>query len=451
MSSDSPTVPVLGHGAAPAVQGAGLGRAWRALAVLWLVHAIANIDRFSVGLVAQSIKTDLGLSDTQIGLFTGAAFVVAYVIVGFPMARWLDRGHRARILAWALAFWSVTTMACGAVSNFVQLIIARAGVGAGESACVPGALSLITDYFPREKRAQALGIFQSALPAAGIVGTPAIGWVADHHGWRAALFAMGLAGVLLAGVVAFALRDPVRGASAGGAAGAEGPAVALALAPAGLWADLRTMFAIKPFRYLMLAHGLYGIGIFSFVTWYPISLVRGHGLSYTELGLYAGTGLGIVMFLTSLASGYLGSRVVVRTGNERWLANLPALFCLASVPALAFACADVSVGVAMAAGGVAFAMTMARTPLIATLATNLLPASIRSTGMLVLLLASNVVGSAIGPLIAGMISDALMPSLGGVVALRHALLWTAPPLCALGALVGFVPARYMTREGGAVN
>jgi len=105
--------------------------------------------------------------------------------------------------------------------------------------------------------------------------------------------------------------------------------------------------------------------------------------------------------------------------------------------------------VAMAAGGVAFAFTMARTPLILTLSANLLPAAMRSTGTLVFLLVSNILGSAVGPLIAGMISDALAPDLGAVAALRQALLWTAPPLCLLGALLAFLPARHMAREATA--
>lgn len=420
-----------------------LAPAWRALALLWLVHAIANIDRFSVGLLAQAIKADLKLTDTELGLFTGAAFVVAYVVVGFPMARWLDRANRARILTLALGFWSLATVACGAVSNFVQLLLARAGVGAGESACVPGALSMIADHFPREKRAQAIGIFQSALPASGILGTPIIGWIADQHGWRAALFAMGAAGLVLAAVVWFGLREPARADASAAPGAASGAAHAAA---GGWWSDLRAMLRVKAFRHLMIGHGLYGIGIFSFVTWYPVSLVRGHGMSYTELGLFAGTGLGLVMVAASLASGFLGPRVVRRMNDERWMVYLPALFCLLSVPALVLACADVSKFTALAAGGVAFALTMARTPLILTLSTNLLPAGMRSSGSLVFLLAVNILGSAIGPLLAGMISDALAPALGEVSALRHALLWSAPPLCLLGALYAFLPARHMQRH-----
>src|SRR6266446_5761140 len=120
-------------------------QAYYALFVLWLVNVLANIDRFSVGIVLQKIKTDLQLTDTQLGLFSGSAFVVAYVAFGIPVARWLDRGVRRSILAFAVALWSLMTLATGAAGNFLQLVLARAGVGVGEAACAPGAMSLIGD------------------------------------------------------------------------------------------------------------------------------------------------------------------------------------------------------------------------------------------------------------------------------------------------------------------
>ena len=429
---------LAGAGARP------IRQVYAALFVLWLIHAIANIDRFSIGLIAQSIKADLSLSDTQVGLFTGAAFVIAYVIAGFPMARWLDRGCRVRILAGSLALWSLMTAACGAASNFVQIVLARAGVGAGESSCVPGSLSLIGDYFPPEKRSQAIGIFQSALPAAGIVGTPIVGFVADQYGWRTALFAMGLAGIPLVVLAIAMLREPARRSTALALASP----VNLAIRGEFLH-DLRKLWAQRVLRYLLIAHGLYGIGIFSFVTWYPISLVRIHGLTYTELGLFAGTGLGIVMFLTTIGSGYLGPAVVQRTGDQRWMVWLPAIYAVASVPALVAASADVALTTALLAGGVAFALTIARVPLILTLSMNLVPASMHSLTTFVFLLVTNIAGSAVGPLVTGMVSDALAPSLGAEAALRHALLWTAPTFCLLGSVLAFLPARHMSRSATA--
>src|SRR5205823_14282299 len=138
------------------------------------------------------------------------------------VARWLDRGVRRNILSLAVGVWSLMTLACGTATNFLQLALARTGLGAGEAACAPGAMSLIGDYFPREWRTQAVGIFHSALPAAGIVGSPIIGFITDRYGWRTGLIAFGVAGLLPALAVRVtvrrAFRRPMRGANATAAA-----------------------------------------------------------------------------------------------------------------------------------------------------------------------------------------------------------------------------------------
>lgn len=423
-------------------------RAYYALFILWLVHIIANIDRFSFGMAVQAIKVDLHFSDTEVGVVTGAAFVVAYVAFGIPVARWLDRGQRNVILAWSIGIWSIMAAACGATGTFVQMVLARAGVGAGESGCVPAAVSLIGDYFPLEKRTQAIGIFNSALPAAGIIGSPIMGLLIDRHGWRVAVIVFGLVGLMLAIVVRFTLREPVREAVRMAARDVE-TSSGTTLASDGQISvrhTFRMMIANRTFCLLLLAHGVYGFGIFAFVAWYPVSIIRTFGISYTELGLIAGTGLGIIMFATSLASGFFCPFVVRRTGNDRWMANLPAIFCLLSVPAMIVACSDVSKPVSLAAGAIAFGLTIARVPPILGLSITLMPGEMRSVSTVVFLIATNVIGSAVGPVIAGMISDSMTASLGDAAALRHGLMWTAPVFGLLGALLGFLPAMTMPRK-----
>ncbi|TMG80456.1 MAG: MFS transporter [Betaproteobacteria bacterium] len=412
-------------------------QAYYALFVLWLVNVLANIDRFSVGIVLQKIKTDLQLTDTQLGLFSGAAFVVSYVALGIPVARWLDRGIRRNILAWAVAVWSLMTLATGAAANFVQLAIARAGLGAGEAACAPGAMSLIGDYFSRGWRTQAVGIFHSALPAAGIVGSPLIGIITDHYGWRAALITFGALGIALALIIRFTIREPDRGATRDDDAPAPvGPSHALPDA-------LRVMYRNRAYRYLLIAHGVYGMASFAFVAWYPVILVRSYGMTYTEVGIFIGTVLGVAMLIASLASGYVCAAVTRRTGNERWLVILPAAFCLISVPAMAVTCLDVSKTVAMAGGVVVLCFAVARTPPTLSLAIDILPSSMHGLSTLVYMIITTMVGSAFGPLIVGAVSDAIAGSIGDASALRHALLMTAPAFGLAGALLAFLPARFM--------
>jgi len=322
-------------------------------------------------------------------------------------------------------------------------VLARAGVGAGESGCVPAAVSLIGDYFPIEKRTQAIGIFNSALPAAGIIGSPIMGMLIDRYGWRVAVIVFGVAGLLLAVLVRFTLREPMREAvraavARGGDSVRDGQIT--------LRHTFRTMIANRTFCLLLFAHGIYGFGIFAFVAWYPVSIIRTFGISYTELGFIAGTGLGIIMFATSLASGFFCPAVVRRTGDDRWMAILPAVFCLLSVPAMIVACSDVSKPVSLAAGAIAFGLTIARVPPILGLSITLMPGEMRSVSTVVFLITTNVIGSAIGPVIAGMISDSMTASLGDAAALRHGLMWTAPLFGLLGALLAFLPALTMPRK-----
>ena len=117
----------VGAAAAPVVA----RQAWYGLFLLWLVYVFANIDRFAIGIALQEIKKDLLLSDTQLGLISGSFFVVPYIVFGFPISRWLDRGVRRTILAWSVGLWSLMATATGAAVGFVQIGLARAGLGAG--------------------------------------------------------------------------------------------------------------------------------------------------------------------------------------------------------------------------------------------------------------------------------------------------------------------------------
>ncbi len=423
-------------GAHPSTQPqVALRQAYYALFVLWLAHLVANIDRFAFGIVLQKIKTDLVLTDAQVGMATGLAFVVAYLGFGVPVARWLDRANRRNILAGAVAVWSAMTVACGTATNFVQLALARAGLGAGEAPCIPASVSLIASYFPREKRTQAAGIFNSAAAAAGILGTPLMGYIADRYGWRMGFYVFGAIGLVLALVVRWSLREPARPAPA-----ETNPA------QVGLGQVLRAIWAQRAFRYTLLGHGLFGIGFFAFATWFAVVLVRSYGMSYTELGLYAGVVLGGTMLVSTVASGFFCPLVVRRTGNDRWMVYLPALFCLLSVPWMVVSSAGVPQWLAMAGGVGVFFFAMTRTPPLVSLTMDLLPPAMHGVATMVLVIFSNILGSALGPLITGRLSDALAPSLGSALALQQALLWTAPAFCLAGSLLAFWPARHVPRR-----
>ena len=178
--------------------------------VLLIVYIFNFLDRQIVNILAEPIKADLGLTDTELGLLAGPAFAVFYALLGIPIARYADKEgtNRIRLISLALAIWSAMTAVCGLAQNFVQLLFARIGVGIGEAGCTPAAHSLITDSVAPEKRSSAIAFYGMGVPIGSLLGLIIGGIVNDLYGWRIALMLVGLPGLLLALVVLFALREP---------------------------------------------------------------------------------------------------------------------------------------------------------------------------------------------------------------------------------------------------
>ena len=203
--------------------------AWYALFVLMLVYVVNFIDRQIISILAQDIKRDLGLQDAQIGFLYGTAFAVFYALFGIPLGRLADSWYRGRLIAIGLGLWSSMTMLSGFASSFTMLATARIGVGIGEASASPAAYSMISDHFPKEKRATAISIYSSGLYIGGALSLPIGGFILSRWnqafpdpasaplglvGWQAAFLAVGLPGLLLAFWV-LTLREPQRGASDG--------------------------------------------------------------------------------------------------------------------------------------------------------------------------------------------------------------------------------------------
>ena len=179
-------------------------RANYALAVLFIVTMLNFLDRQVISIVAEPIKRDLGLSDTQLGLMTGLSFAVFYTTLAIPLAALADRWNRSRIIGIAIAIWSLMTVLCGLAGNFVQLFLARVGVGIGEAGSAPASHSLIADLFPPERRAGALGIMGAAVPVGAFIAYAGGGYITEMFSWRAAFLLAGLPGILVALMLATA-------------------------------------------------------------------------------------------------------------------------------------------------------------------------------------------------------------------------------------------------------
>ena len=185
------------------------------LVLLTIVYGFNFIDRQIMGILAPFIQEDLGLTNTELGLLIGLAFAVFYTVVAIPIAWLADRYNRVNILSIALATWSGFTALTGLANNFIQIGLARMGVGIGEAGGSPPSHSIISDLFPKEERASALGVYSMGIPlgimAAYFVTASLMGSSGDVD-WRRIFIVLGLTGVGLALVVKLVLKEPVRGA-----------------------------------------------------------------------------------------------------------------------------------------------------------------------------------------------------------------------------------------------
>ena len=258
--------------------------------MLFVVTIFNYIDRQILSILLQPIKDDLKISDTALGFLTGFAFAVFYTFAGIPLARIADRWSRRSLIAISLATWSLMTAASGLARGFTDLALARIGVGIGEAGSAPPGHSLLSDYFPPEKRATALSIYACGVYVGVGLGFWLGGWINDAYGWRAAFFIVGLPGVLLALVVRFTVRELPRGWR---------EREATSIRPYSLREVGRFFRTLTTGRRLSLAAALQSFAAYSGGTWGPVFFIRVHHMTPGELGLWLSwtVALGVVSAL----------------------------------------------------------------------------------------------------------------------------------------------------------
>lgn len=389
------------------------------LILLTIIMVFNYVDRLALGLLMQDIKTDLELSDTQLGFLTGIAFALFYAAMGIPIARWADRGNRVTIISSTAAVWSGAVALCGAATSFVQLLVVRICVAVGEAGCHPPAFSMIADYFDRSERPRAVARYMLGWPLALIGGYFAAGWLNEIYGWRITFVLIGVPGLILALLARYTLKEPrlsERGQKITPSVSTEAPQQSVK--------DVFfTLMRNAAFRHLLFCFSLsyfFGNGI---LQWLPAFFVRSHGLETGELG----TWMALVYGVGGLLGTYVGGEVAARyaPNNERLqLRGMAVLYSLLAVISasvylmpehrLAFAALAVAAIGAASVNGPLFAATQ-----------TLVPPNMRAMSIAIVLFFSNLIGLGFGPLLAGALSDALRHEFGEE-SLRYALLAMCP-------------------------
>lgn len=379
------------------------------LAMLVIVYAFNFIDRQIVGILAVPIKADLGLTDTQLGLMGGLAFALFYTLLGIPVAMLADRANRTTIMTVALVVWSAMTACCGYAQNFVQLFLARLGVGVGEAGGVAPAYSLVADYFPSSQRARALAVYSFGIPIGSALGIFFGGLIATLVDWRMAFVVVGIAGLVLAPVFKLVVREPPRGRY-------DAPGASRAVGFGEVVRALATRPSFWGLSFGASASSMMGYGLFF---WLPSFFVRSHGLTLLDASLYYAA----ILLAGGVAGIWLGGWMADRygAGRRRAYALIPAVAFLCTVPFYVAAVTTSSLMLSFALFLVPTALGLVWLGPVLSAIQHVVPAGMRATASAVFLFVNNLIGIGLGSVALGALSDALTARYGAD-SLRYAIL-----------------------------
>lgn len=400
---------------------------WAMLAGLVLTLVICNIDRNIIAVLLEPIRHEFQLHDWQLGLLAGLTFTVLYCVGTLLVAGLAERRDRVTIVSVALFAWSAFTFLCGHAATFTQLLLARAGVGLTESGSATPSHALIADRFEGRERSIALGIYASGALIGALVALPLGGILAERWGWRGALWAVSIPGVILAFVLRLVLRDPRTAGSLPPAAPQPGLSA---------WRDVLANPGIL--------HSIAGATLLNLAAAATLSfgvsvLVRQRGLTGAEAGAVFGFVNGGFAVLGTIGGGWLAARLL--SVDHRWRSWLPMLALLLSVPLMAGFLLMPSTALAVLSGGLSSLLLSSWMGPTYAVIQDLAGPTRRATAAACLLVAYNLFGFGLGPFVTGLTSDLLTPAFGpralgmGLLVLQPFALW--------GALHFFLASRHL--------
>lgn len=392
------------------------------LSMLLVVYTFNYLDRQILSIVAQQVKADLLLSDAQLGVLGGIAFALLYCTMGVPLGLLADRKGRTRIIAAGLVVWSGFTALCGAAGNFLQLFLARLGVGVGEAGGVAPSYALITEYYPPERRARALAIYSLGVPLGSAAGALFGAQITALIDWRAAFYVLGIAGILAAIPFVLLVRDK---------------ATEQDITRQSSFAVLATLMRKPVFWLISLGTAAGGIGGTGMLFWLPSLLQRSYGLSLVEAGQFVAAQLLIASTAGMMLGGILGDRAGQHDRGS--YARIPAWAFLLCAPGFALALANGAITPLFILLIVPFALAFVwNGPVIMAIQHVVAPQD-RSAASACFLLVVNLIAFGLGAPLIGVASDAMSVIFAGE-ALRYAMMAVSLVAFIFSAILLFLAA-----------
>jgi predicted MFS family arabinose efflux permease len=421
-------------GAAPAV---GAERtspyAWLVLSVLMFIYIFNFLDRQLMSILIESIKRDTGFTDTQMGMMTGFYFALFYTVFGVIVGSIADKTSRRNILFAGAFLWSLFTALCGIAKTYPTMLAARVGVGVGEAAGAPPSYSIISDYFPPEKRGLALALFSLGVPFGQALGA-AFGAALDASvGWRNAFLGIGAAGIVASFVLLLVVREPKRGAMDHSATVSREQAAANAAEKISFVSTIWSFVNRPVLLWAALACGLCSFVGYCALGWNASFLIRVKGITREELAVWYAGMLAVSMGLGTFFSGAIVDWLAKR--SKVWYALLPAIaFTLATPFWFAYVWVqgwELSVAVLALP---TFFTIMYLAPALALVQNSVKPSQRTMSGA-ILLMVLNIIGLGGGPTMVGILSDifknqavasGMETAAAGAQGLQTAFYWVTP-------------------------
>ncbi|WP_150291474.1 spinster family MFS transporter [Sphingobium estronivorans] len=402
------------------------------LALFVSLYMLNAGDRMILSVLLQPVKMEFALSDTQLGLLTGLAFAICNCIAAVPLGVAADRVNRSILIAVCLGFWSAMTLVQSYATSFVQLVIARMGVGIGEAGAPPAAMSLISDRFPASRRATALSIAFLGAPLGSMCALAAGGWIAQHYGWRVALQACAVPGFFVSLLLLLFLKDPARRKSPSAAAPGENSSLS---------ETVRLLWSQPALRHILFGLILAGFALSGEATWSASFFIRTHHLTLAQVG----SSLALIGVVAGVGGTMVGGALTDRLSRRdpRWATGTIALasFCAAPLIVCYLLATDLVTAFCFFAL-YNFCANMWLGPSYSA-AHSLVPAHMRGKMTAILYAVAGLFGYGLGSQGIGLLSDLLAPHMANP--LRYSLLMLG--LVWLGSAINFaLAARTLVRE-----